>query len=497
MRTRLFVMGIFVVLILIVLAIALVPFLRNPDQAPTLTYWPTQGWRISTPEAQGLDSVKLSELLQVIQKDNIKIDSLLVIRNGAVLLDAYFYNPYDGTFPHDMASVTKSVMTTLIGIAADQGKIKLDQPMVSFFPDRTIANLDARKEQVTVRHLAGMANGFESGCLNGDGATLDTMRSKPDWVQAALDRKMVEEPGKRFCYDSPGMHLLSAVLQEATGMTALEFARRNLFGPLGIQDVIWESDPQGYTHGWGDLHLKPRDAAKLGYLWINKGLWEGVQIVSEAWVEDAVRPRSATGEDNYGYGWWVSEDSYYAFGRGGQNIKVAPALNAIVVTTGSGFEYDEISPYLLASVIDPANPLPPNPEGVAQLDSGLAALIKSPPPLPVGPLPKTVSVISGKSYVFEPNSADVSALRLEFNNPTEATMYLKRQGSNVIWKIGLDNKYRLSSDGLELRGYWEDSQTFIIEVFDIGLTTRQLYFTEDSVQIGAAAAKIEGHVEYP
>ena len=106
-----------------------------------------------------------------------------------VILDAYFY-PYDGTTTHDMASVTKSVMTTLIGIAAGQGKLDLDQPIVSFFPDRTIANLDERKEHITVRHLVSMLNGFVSGCLSGDVSTIQKMMAQPDWVQAALDREM-------------------------------------------------------------------------------------------------------------------------------------------------------------------------------------------------------------------------------------------------------------------------------------------------------------------
>ena len=266
-----------------------------------------------------------------------------------------------------MASVTKSIMTTLIGIAAGQGKIQLNQPMLSYFPDRTIANLDLNKQHITVRNLAGMVNGFESGCLVGDDATLNLMRSNPDWIQATLDRKMVGEPGKNFCYDSPGMHLLSAILQETTGMTALEFAQQYLFGPLGIRDVIWELDPQGYTHGWGDIHLYPQDAAKIGYLFLNGGKWDGQQIVPADWVEQAIKPHVSAGADSYGYGWWIDDDSFAANGRGGQHIFVVPSLKAIVVTTGAGFDYDQVDPLLTAAVIDPKNPLPPNPEGVAQL----------------------------------------------------------------------------------------------------------------------------------
>ena len=497
MHVRTIVIVFIAVAILAVLAIVLIPQLHKPKQVSPKTYWPTQGWRTSTPEEQGLDSVKLAEMLQAIQKQNTQIDSLLVIRNGSVLLDAYFYNPYDGTFPHDLASVTKSVMTTLIGIAADQGKIQLDQSMVSFFPDRTIANLDALKEHVTVRHLAGMVNGFESGCMGGDEATLDRMRSSSDWVQSALDRKMVQEPGISFCYDSPGMHLLSAILQESTGMTALEFARQNLFEPLGIREVIWESDPQGYNHGWGDLHLKPRDAAKLGYLWLNNGVWEGKQIVSAAWVEDAVKPHSETGQDDYGYGWWVSQDSYYAMGRGGQAIKVVPAWNAIVVTTGSGFEYDEISPYLIAAVIDSTKLLPANPVGVAQLDAALTALVQPPSSLPGGALPDSAKVISGKTYMFVPNSAYVDTLSLEFNNSSEVTIYMKRMGSDVIWPIGLDGKYRLSSEGLELRGYWENPQTLMIEIFDNGLSTLRFHFEADRLLVESPGMRLEGHVKNP
>jgi len=212
-----------------------------------------------------------------------------------VVVDAYFY-PYDGQTVHDVASVTKSVMTTLIGIAADQGKLELDQPLVSFFPGRTIANRDAGKEHITVRHLASMSSGLDC-TADYDEATLREMQASSDWVQFTLDRPMIDEPGSRFVYCSPGMHLLSAILQQATGMTALDFARQNLFEPLGIHDVIWPADPQGVTHGWGDLYMHPHDMAKLGYLWLNHGQWGGRQIVSRAWVEDSAKVQIKTGGD--------------------------------------------------------------------------------------------------------------------------------------------------------------------------------------------------------
>jgi CubicO group peptidase (beta-lactamase class C family) len=390
-------------------------------------------------------------------------------------------------------------MTTLIGIAADQRQLQLDQTMVSFFSDRSIENLDERKEQITVRHLVSMRNGLASGCMAGDEPTLDAMRASADWVQSALDRKMVREPGVRFCYDSPGMHLLSAILEEATGMTALDFAQQYIFEPLGISEAIWESDPQGRTHGWGDLHLKPRDAAKLGYLWLNGGVWEGKQIVSASWVEDSVKAQSHGGVDDYGYGWWVSEDSYYALGRGGQHIKVYPSLQAIVVTTGAGFDYDQIDPFLAAAFIEPNKPLPANPTAVAKLDAALTALMQAPTPYPVGPLPDTAEEISGETYVFGPNAADVETLSLEFNDTAEATLYLGLEGVDEIWPIGLDGKYRLSPDGQGLRGYWADPETFVFEIFDIGQNTYQLRFEDDRVVITSPelGTEFEGQRENP
>jgi CubicO group peptidase (beta-lactamase class C family) len=496
MRAKIIIIGLIALLILVIVGSVFIPRLISQEPDSAQSYWPTKEWDTSTPEEQGVDSGKLAEALQTIKENQISLDSLLLIRNGKVILDAYFY-PYDPSIPHKLASVTKSFTTTLIGIAIDQGKIQLDQPMVSFFPNRTITNLDERKQSITVRHLVSNMNGFESGCRSGDEATLDKMRANDDWVQAALDRKVVHDPGTSFCYDSPGMHILSAILQEATGMSEKEFAQKYLFGPLGIKDVYWEPDPQGYSHGWGDLYLKPLDAAKLGYLWLNKGVWNGKQIVSSAWVEDSVKANTYGGMDYYGYGWWVSDDSYYAFGRGGQNIKVMPAINFIVVTTASSFDYDQISLLLAASFIDPDNPLPADPEGAAQLESALAEIAQAPHPWQTGPLPETAHEISNQTYLLEPNGLDVASLRLKFKGEEEATLYLNLDGRDLTWPIGLDGEYRVEPDGRALRGYWPDAQTFVFEIYENGLIRYQLHFSEDSIILETPNNKINGQVENP
>ncbi len=467
--------GVLVLVALVTLALLVYPRLRVAPEVAAPAYWPTQGWRTVTPEEQGFDSARLANALLTIREKNILVHSLLLIRHGYAIVDATFY-PYDGTTPHDVASVTKSVMTTLIGIAADQGKLQLDQPMVSFFPDRPIANRDALKERITVRHLTNMTSGLDCTPEH-DEATLKEMWTAADWVQFVLDRPVRWEPGTQFVYCSPGSHLLSAILQQATGMTALEFARQNLFEPLGIRDVIWPADPQGVTRGWGDIRLLASDMAKIGFLWRNMGAWDGRQIVSREWVVNSVKPLISTGEDeHYGYGWWVETanekgefSSYRADGRGGQYIIVVPSLDLIIVTTGGGFNSDEIAPFLVQAIGDMSKPLPANPDGVAALEAAVTAVAQAPRPRPVPPLPKTAKVLSGRTIVFGPNAAGWKVLRFEFNDSAIATAHITLAGSPQPQRlpIGLDGVYRMSKGEYGspqgLRGYWADAQTFVFE----------------------------------
>jgi CubicO group peptidase (beta-lactamase class C family) len=473
MNTRTVLIWLTPVVVLVLLALVLIPRLRGPEQLPAPAYWPTKGWHAGPPEAQGFDSVRLAEGLQAIQQKGIDVHSLMVIRDGSVLLDAYFY-PYDGSTYHDLASVTKSLMTTLIGIAADQGKLDLDAPMLSFFPDRTIANRDTRKEHITVRHLASMTAGLDCDAT-GDENTLDAMRASEDWVQFALDRRVVSEPGTRFVYCGLQMHLLSAILQEATEMTALEFANDNLFGPLGIDDVYWPSDPQGYSHGWGDACLHPHDMAKLGFLFLHQGQRDGRQIVSREWVAGSTKTHIATGPDrgeDYGYGWWTARedeefDYFTADGRGGQRIVVVPTLNLVLVTTGGGFESDEVIPYVVAAMVDMEKALPANTTGAAQLEAIVAELDQPPAAQAVPPLPETAQRISGQTFAFESISSSIGSLRLDFDTSPEAvfTLELASEQSPRVVGVGLDGVYRPSRGGRPAmaRGSWIDEATFEVD----------------------------------
>ena len=439
---------------------------------PAPAYWPTQSWQISTPDEQGFDSARLAEALQAMRDNDINIHSLTIIRNDYMILDAYFY-PYDGTTVHELASVTKSVLTTLVGIAADQGKLSLDDQMVSFFSDRSIANDNFWKRRITVRQLAGMTSGLDCVSAN-DEQTLTEMGGASDWVQFTLDLKMKHIPGTYFEYCSPGMHVLSAILQQATGMTTSEFARIQLFEPLGIKDVIWEADPQGYTDGWAGLYLHLRDVVKIGYLMLHQGQWQGKQIVSSQWVAEATQLQKKTGRgDDYGYGWWVPPATQFiefaAEGRGGQFIRVLPQLNMVIVTTGGGFEWNDIVPWLLPAMVDLAEPLPANPAGVSRLDTAITAIRQPPLAQTVPSLPETAHLISGNTYAFEFSPLDIKTIRFDFDDSAEAklhaTFYNQPDQDLLIPLNGIYRTYPIGEHGLPmgLRGHWIDAQTFLFE----------------------------------
>jgi CubicO group peptidase (beta-lactamase class C family) len=349
----------------------------TPTQSNSLDYWPTDGWLSSTPEEQGMDSEILVEMLKLIRDQDYQIDSLTVVRNGYMVLDVTIY-PFTPETKHFIHSCTKSIISALIGIAIDQGKIEsVEVPMLDFFPSRQAANLDAQKEALSLEDLLTMSTGFrcrDSYLYRWEG--LHEMRASEDWIQYMLDLPMQETPGTRFEYCNGASFLLFAIIQDATGVSAEEFAQENLFTPLGISDYHWPANPQGISIGWGELNLRPHDMAKIGYLYLKEGIWEGKQILPTGWVKESTRKHtSATLEDGYGYQWWIHEAGFYlALGYAGQFIYVLPDKNLVVVFTSDLEERDFYVPQnLLMEFIIPSahssDTLPANPDGENLLQS--------------------------------------------------------------------------------------------------------------------------------
>ena len=324
---------------------------ENPDPLGYVQakrdYWPTKEWRSSLPGDQGMDGDMLEAMVAFIKENHINIKHVMVIRHGYVVLDENFlsYQSRD-----KIASVTKSITSALIGIAIDQGFIEgVDQPVLSLFPDREITYPDARKSAMTVEDALTMRSGLDwpSGpCWWLDGQecnyyTDQLMLEDNDSLQFILDQPMAEEPGLNFNYIAGASHLLSAMISETTGMSAYEYARENLFGPLGIKLVYWPTDGEGLNLGYGDIGMAPQDMARFGYLFLNGGTWDGEQIISSEWVLASQKAHTFANnrgvQPMYGYQWWVNPDLgfYNAAGSGGNCIFVVPESDMVVVFTSN------------------------------------------------------------------------------------------------------------------------------------------------------------------
>ena len=321
------------------------------------TAWPTKGWLTSTPSAQGMDGSRLDAALDAAQKKGLALHAVLVIRHGFVVKEKYF-PPTDASSADEMYSCTKSFVSALVGIAIDKGYIAgVAQPALGFFPDRKFDTSDPRRQALKLEDLLTMSSGLD--WTEGDPAYRQLYRTSRDWVKVILGLPMAAVPGKVFTYSSANSHILSAIIQEKTGMNTYDFACAQLFGPLGLKNPSWDRDPAGIPIGGWGLKLTPRDMAKLGYLYLHEGAWEGKQVVSSAWVRNSTRPHiPASGTLKYGYQWWISPQGgwFAALGRFGQCIFVVPSLDMVVVFTAKIDSNDPEAELLLKYIMPACNP---------------------------------------------------------------------------------------------------------------------------------------------
>ena len=312
-------------------------------------YWPTEGWRTSKPEEVGMNSEKLVKAFEYAARPRFKTDGLVVIRKGHIVGEAYFGN-FRINKKHISHSMAKSFTSTLIGIAIDKGLIKgLDEKICQYYGEWDCDDEDDTRSRITIRHAMTLTSGLEwhEDWSKWDPATNDALKmgASGHFMKYMSERDGLHEPGKRFYYSTGDPMLLSRVIQVATGMTAFEFARQNLFKPLNITKVRWDKDQDGYTAtAWG-LHTTVRDYAKLGYLFLNKGRWEDTQIVSEEWVKNSTKTDPSVAMWRaYGHLWHVNlpmrlnaygskipADGYMAEGVLGQNIFIIPSKDLIIV----------------------------------------------------------------------------------------------------------------------------------------------------------------------
>lgn len=330
-----------------------------PSKPRGLTaYWPTEEWRYAAPEEMGFDGSGLQSMLEDVESrpSMIQVDSVLVVKDGYIVLEKY-YNGYNETAPHIIYSCTKSVVSTIFGIAHEKGAIPgLDTKLLDIFPEYSPVNMDEWKEVITLQDLLMMSAGFDArDSWLYEWEKLNDLHEATDAVEYALDLPMDFEPGSRFEYTNAVSHLLSCIITEKTGVSAREYGEEYLFDPLGINIHRWDEDNQGRNWGYNRIYITPKEMAKIGYLFLHEGEWDGEQIISSDWVEEATKHRiDANILEGYGYQWWVGDGFYAATGYMGQFIFVYPEHDLVVVYTGGTDATYDYSLHLPERFIIPA-----------------------------------------------------------------------------------------------------------------------------------------------
>jgi len=340
------------------------------------------GWPTVAPEAVGLSADRLQRMESAIRAGEFqKVTSLLLVRHGKLAYEAYFNGADAGTL-QNTRSATKTVTGMLLGIAIDRKHLSgVEARILSFFPDKRTrtANPDPRKERITVEDFLTMSSLLE--CDDGNSFSRgneERMYIVEDWLQFALDlpikgfppwvAKPEDSPhGRSFSYCTAGVFVLGRVLERATSLPVEEFARRNLFDPLGIEKAEWPFSPLHQAQTGGGLALRSRDLARLGYLYAAGGAWKGRRVVSEGWVRASLEPHvRVDDETEYGYLWWLKsftsgEKKFAAFsmsGNGGNRVAVFPQLDLVAVLTTRNYNVREahalsdrlLSEHVLAAV---------------------------------------------------------------------------------------------------------------------------------------------------
>jgi len=298
-----------------------------------------------------------------------EVRSILLYRKGALLLEEYFYG-YDRERPHQMRSLTKSVISLLAGAAVDRKLIRADEPALARLGYAAYENPDPRKARVTLADLLSNQSGF--ACNDHDGASPGNetkLYETPDWSKAFVDLHMIADPGTVGRYCSAGFFTTGRILELAARKPLPEFADEVLFRKLGIRRTDWRWDfrlDRSQRNEFGQIYLRPRDMLKLGMLIQQRGKWEGRQVVSASWIDAAVARRSRVDESDYGLGIWhrwygvktqAGErrvDTIMLSGNGGQKVFLVPSLDLIAVFTGSAFNVESPVNEMMAQVLLPA-----------------------------------------------------------------------------------------------------------------------------------------------
>ncbi|MBN1874945.1 MAG: serine hydrolase [Anaerolineae bacterium] len=421
----------------------------------------------SKPEAQGIAPDAIKAFVEAAEQQNCGLHSLMLLRHGHVVAEGW-WAPYAPQHPHMLFSLSKSFTSTAIGIAIAEGRLSLDDPVLSFFPEETPKRISRNLAAMRVRHLLSMSTGHAE-----DTTGYFFKRRDKNWAGAFLARPVKHKPGTHFLYNTGATYMLSAIIQGLTGMTLLDYLQPRLFAPLGIEGATWETCPRGINTGGFGLSVKTEDIAKLGQLYLQKGRWDGEQLLPANWIEEATRKQvdnapseNPEWEQGYGYQFWrCRHGAYRGDGAFGQYCLVMPGQDAVLaITSGTPnmqLVLDLVWEHLLPAMS--ATPLPADAKAQTALQEKLSGLALSPQTGEAN-MPITARV-SGKVYTVEKNPLKFKTLSCTFD--TEGCTFTVKIGrrhhslrsTHNAWHFGTTTQ-----DGNERRvaasGAWTAEDTY-------------------------------------
>jgi CubicO group peptidase (beta-lactamase class C family) len=336
----------------------------------------------STPEAEGVSSQAIVDFIQAADKNVDTFDSFMILRHGKVIAEGW-WKPNSADQQHVLNSVSKSFNSTAVGLAIHEGKLKLNDPVLKFFPDDAPADPSDNLKAMTVRDLLTMSGGHDvEPKIAGNAASVKQFLAQP----------VLHPPGTYFLYNTEGSYVLSSIVTKVTGQTSLEYLKPRLFAPLGIENPRWDRSREGNSLGGFGLYLRTEDIAKFGQLYLQKGKWNGKQVVPREWVEQATSKQIDNAQEGHskigpdwiqGYGfqfWRCRHNAFRADGAAGQFIVVMPDQDAVIaITAETGNmqgELETIWDNLLPAF--GSKSLPPNPDGQKKIAEAVAQLVAHP-----------------------------------------------------------------------------------------------------------------------
>ncbi|MFN2601396.1 MAG: serine hydrolase domain-containing protein [Gemmatimonadaceae bacterium] len=375
----------------------------------------------STPEQQGISSSGILSFVQAADSTVDTMNSFMLVRHGHVVAECW-WKPYDANTPHSLFSLSKSFTSTAVGLAIAEGKLSLDDQVLKFFPEDAPPEPSENLRAMRVRDLLRMSAGHQTEGEWWQSAAMQ-VPSDERLTKMFLAHPVPFKPGSHFLYNSPATYMLSAIVQKATGATVLDYLRPRLFDPLGFENPTWMASLDGVTFGAVGLSVRTEEIARLGQLYLQKGMWNGRQLIPAAWVAEATKLQTSNGsspnsdwDQGYGYQFWQSRHGYRGDGAFGQYMIVLPEQDAVVAITSGVRDMQSVMEIVWNKLLPAmsSGSLPEDASAQRALRAKLATLAVR---LPAGrPTVAFAGRVSRRWYDLPENDRGIRAIAIDFSS---------------------------------------------------------------------------------